>query len=228
MILKLENIHKSYINPGSGIERKILNGINLNINAGDSISIVGPSGCGKSTLLNIMGSIGKPNEGKIIFKGEDISQYDKLQLSNLRNKHIGFVFQQHHLLPQLTMMENVLLPLLEEKNRDLKVKAKRRAEELLDQVNLIDLSSSYPNQLSVGECQRTAVVRALINEPDILLADEPTGSLDEDAAFNLVDLLKTINKEKNLSLVMVTHALDLAVKMNKGYRLRNGQLAELD
>ena len=228
MILNLQNIHKSYINPGSGIERKILNGIDLNIDPGDSIAIVGPSGCGKSTLLNIMGSITKPDAGKIIFNGEDIDHYDKIQLSYLRNKHIGFVFQQHHLLPQLTMMENVLLPLLEEKNRDLKKQAKRRAEDLLDLVNLIDLSSSYPNQLSVGECQRSAVVRALINEPDILLADEPTGSLDEDAAFNLVDLLLRINKEQNQSLVMVTHALDLAVKMNKGYRLRNGQLAELD
>lgn len=224
MILQLENIQKTYVNPLSGIERKVLKNINFTLKKGDSVSILGPSGCGKSTLLNIIGTMDTASAGKLYWNGKDISTFQPSQLAALRNKRIGFVFQQHHLLPQLTLMENVLLPMIMEKETGKKVAAIQRAHELISWVGLSERIHQFPGQLSVGECQRTAVVRALINEPDVLLADEPTGSLDENTAMDLVDLLCRINAERDLAVIMVTHATDLATKMKKSCKLVGGEL----
>ena len=219
MILELNNISKTYQN--SGVSREVLNNISLQINNAESIAIVGPSGSGKSTLLNIMGLLDNANSGIVKFNGEELNNYNENQLAEIRNKKIGFVFQSHHLLPQLSLLENVLLPLIPEKDKKVKEEATKRAFELLEKVGLADKSKQFPGQLSGGESQRTAVVRALINNPELILADEPTGSLDQESANQLGDLLCQINKENKIAVVVVTHSLELANKMNKIYRLTN-------
>lgn len=224
-MIKLENITKTYINSTSLISREVLKDINLAVSKGDSISIVGPSGSGKSTLLNIMGTLDNPTSGSVYFKDNGIESLSLNQLAEIRNQHFGFVFQQHHLLPQLSLLENVMVPLLVEKNKAKKESVLQRALELLDLVGLADKTKQLPGQLSVGECQRTAVIRALINEPELVLADEPTGSLDEESAESLVELLVKINHEQHIALVMVTHSLELAKKMKKSYKLSGGNLA---
>ena len=226
-IIRLENISKSYRLQNDSPMRVVLDHIDLSLIEGDSIAITGPSGAGKSTLLNIMGCIDKADSGNIWFHDRDISSVRLDQLAALRNQHIGFVFQQHHLLPQLTLMENVLLPLLEEKNKEVKGRALKRALELIEWTGLENLKDQYPWQLSGGELQRAAVVRAMIHQPDLVLADEPTGSLDEENARILVDLLLKINQEKRIAVVMVTHAIDLAEKMQTHYRLSNGSLVKM-
>ena len=198
--------------------------INLTIELGDSIAIVGPSGSGKSTLLNLIGSLDIPSSGDIMFEGKNINQLNEKEVSEFRNTKIGFVFQQHHLLPQLTLLENVLLPTLVSNNKDDASKIEIRAKQLLKKVGLEDKIDQSPSHCSVGECQRAAVVRALINQPKVILADEPTGSLDEQNASELVDLLSQINKDENVSIVMVTHSLELASKMKKVYKLSNKKL----
>lgn len=178
MLVQLQNISKSYVNPQTGNKQVVLKDISLAVEKGESIAIVGPSGSGKSTLLNIIGTLDKPNEGKVSLNGSEINSLDDNKLSELRNKDIGFVFQMHHLLDQLTLLENVLLPTIPLKDKELKDSAPKRAMELLKSVGLEGKTHQRPGQLSGGECQRTAVVRALINQPKLLLADEPTGSLD--------------------------------------------------
>jgi ABC-type lipoprotein export system ATPase subunit len=224
MKIELTNITKTYNNLGSDNTRKVLEDISLIINSGDSIAIVGPSGCGKSTLLNIIGTLDKPSLGKISFNAEDIANMNEVKLADLRNRKIGFVFQLHHLLPQLNLLENVLLPTLILKDKNLKESAHSRAMELLEYVGLADKVAQFPGQLSGGECQRTAVVRALINKPEIILADEPTGSLDQESAEQIGNLLSKINVDQKVSLVLVTHSMDLANKMNVIYKLNNGKL----
>ena len=153
-----------------------------------------------------------------------IDQMSENQLSDLRNTFIGFVFQMHHLLPQLTLLENILLPLLPRKDKTMTRQAGKRALQLIERVGLSGKENQYPSQLSAGECQRTAVVRALINQPRLLLADEPTGSLDAANASQLAELLAELNREENVALVLVTHSMDLASKMDKIYRLNEGKL----
>jgi len=224
MIIELENINKSYQNNSSSSQIKVLGNISLKIISGDSIAIVGPSGCGKSTLLNILGTLDKPTSGIMMIDNEDISRFNDKKIAEIRNQKIGFVFQLHHLLPQLNLLENVLLPTLIIKDSKLKESAKSRVLELLKFVGLEDKIKQYPGQLSGGECQRTAVVRALINKPEIILADEPTGSLDQESAEQIGELLSKINKEQNVALVLVTHSLELANKMKVIYKLNNGKL----
>jgi ABC-type lipoprotein export system ATPase subunit len=224
MIIELENVFKSYTNHTDLPQRTVIEGITLKINSKDSIAIVGPSGCGKSTLLNLIGTLDKPTSGIIRIDNTDISKLNDLKLAEIRNKQIGFVFQMHHLLPQLNLLENVLLPTLVIKDTKLKNSALSRAMELLKSVGLEDKARQFPGQLSGGECQRTAVVRALINEPEIILADEPTGSLDQESAEQIGNLLTKINKEQNVALVIVTHSMDLAGKLNIIYKLKNGKL----
>jgi lipoprotein-releasing system ATP-binding protein len=223
-LIRLENISKAYYLGEKDRERVVLNHINLEVSKGDSIAISGPSGSGKSTLLNIMGCMDKADSGQLWYRDEDISQIKLDQLARIRNHNIGFVFQQHHLMPQLTLLENVTLPLLEEEDKKLKREGRDRAVELLEWVGLDRQKEQFPWQLSGGECQRGAVVRAMIREPELILADEPTGSLDEDNARIMVDLLLRIKEEKGIALVMVTHALDLAQKMETQYRLSHGSL----
>ena len=224
MIIELDNIIKSYENIQIAEKRKVLDGISLKINPTDSIAILGPSGCGKSTLLNILGTLDHANSGDVKINNENITHLNDFKLSEIRNKKIGFIFQFHHLLPQLNMLENILLPTLVLKDNELKKTAMERAIELLKIVELEDKLHNYPGQLSGGECQRTAVVRALINQPEIILADEPTGSLNQESASIIGDLLIKINKEQNVAIVLVTHSIDLANKMAVVYQLKNGKL----
>jgi len=227
MIIELKNITKYYQNSGSTEKRIILDDISLAIEKGESIAIVGPSGSGKSTLLNVISSLDTANSGNVIFDGEDLSKKNEKELANFRNQNLGFVFQSHHLLPQLNLIENVLLPFIPVKDKKQKQEAEKRALELLNFVGLSELIYQRPGQMSGGECQRTAVVRALIHQPNLLLADEPTGSLDKKAAEQLGDLLVSINEKQGVSVVIVTHSMDLAKKMKKIYQLEDGKLKQL-
>jgi ABC-type lipoprotein export system ATPase subunit len=220
MLLKLEKISKSYSK-----DRVILDQLSLEINAGERIAIVGPSGSGKTTLLNLIGTLDRPDAGKMVFDGQDLSAMNDQQLAQFRNRKIGFVFQLHHLLPQLSLMENVLLPTLTDPALQGK-ETDDRAKRLIERVGLSGVVSQKPSELSGGECQRTAVVRALINRPVLLLADEPTGALDQKSSGNLTDLLIELNKEEGVALVVVTHSMDVAKKMDRIYRLENGRLVE--
>jgi ABC-type lipoprotein export system ATPase subunit len=224
MIAELSNISKSYVTPGTNVHREVLSGIDLTIKSKDLISIVGPSGSGKSTLLNIIGTIDTPSSGKIQFKGQDVTTYNEKELSEIRNRSIGFVFQFHHLLPQLSLLENILVPTIPLRSKSNGKELTERAMELLSSVGLTERIHQRPGQLSGGECQRAALVRALINQPELILADEPTGSLDQDSAFQIGELLLDINKKHNVAVVVVTHSLTLAEKMSTMYRLSKGKL----
>jgi len=315
MLFKLNNISKHYGSESEGTLRKVLDGLTLEINEGETIAILGPSGSGKTTLLNIMGTLDRPDSGEVYFRSgklvsdesdfdefvknnseetlktdkkseseiispenrkselrastarpivkiklpasksepiltdddltslendflrikleqiqnapkpeENLVNYTTKQLDTFRNEKIGFVFQLHHLLPQCTLLENILIPTLT--IRDKKIKAERlvRAEELMKRVGIWDQRDQMPGHLSGGECQRAAVVRALINKPGLLLADEPTGALDEDNVSKLAMLLLEINRSYGVTLVVVTHSLALAAKMDRVYELKNGKL----
>ncbi len=224
MIIELNKVGKFFINPGTNIQRDVLADISIQINAGDSVAIVGPSGSGKSTLLNIIGTLDTPSSGVVMFKGEDVASFDEKRLAQIRNLSIGFVFQFHHLLPQLSLIENVLIPVIPQNSKVDSKAISTRAMELLDSVGLAERIHQRPGQLSGGECQRAALVRALINQAELILADEPTGSLDQDSAAQLGDLLLDINKKHNVAIVVVTHSLTLAEKMKSIYRLSHGKL----
>jgi len=225
MLAELQHITKYYQEPGSDIRNQVLDDISMQINDNESIAIVGPSGSGKSTLLNILGTLDRPSSGKVLLQGNATDTMNENKLSEIRNSFVGFVFQMHHLLPQLTLLENVLLPLLPQKDKTILKSANERALKLIARVGLSGHLRKYPSQLSVGECQRTAVVRALINQPRLLLADEPTGSLDASNADHLAALLAELNREENVALVIVTHSMELAGKMDKIYHLREGKLS---
>lgn len=221
-MLTINNINKTYPNSN----RQIIDKLSFQISEGDSIAIVGPSGVGKSTLLNVLSTLDEPDSGIVLFNGVELNTLSANEKAALRNEEIGFVFQQHHLLPQLSLTENVLLPTLNEKNKNRIEEKKNYALQLIESVGLSHLVHKKPTQMSVGECQRTAVVRALINSPKILFADEPTGSLDEDSALQLVELLVKLNVEQNLTIIMVTHSMELARKFKKVVRLERGKLIE--
>ncbi len=226
-MINLKKINKHYYNHSGTIKQQVLKDITLSIDAGDSIAIVGPSGCGKSTLLNLIGSIDVPTSGIIEFDGKDIGQLNDKQLSILRNQEIGFIFQMHHLLPQLNVLENAILPTLADSKQINRKAITERAIALLEQVGLKDKIYQFPGQLSGGECQRATVVRALINKPKLILADEPTGSLDHQSAEQVGDLLVEIQKEQNIALIVVTHSKSLAAKMKVQYSLVDGELSKL-
>jgi len=213
-ILQLQRVSKDY----DGVQ--VLRNVDLEVRRGESIAIVGPSGSGKSTLLNIIGTLDRPSAGQVFLDGKDLSQLDDAQLAQVRNLQIGFIFQSHHLLPHCNVLENVLVPTLVTKND-----RTGRAHKLLERVGLARRLTHRPGQLSGGERQRVAVVRALINEPKLLLADEPTGSLDRASAAELGQLLVELNLEQGLTLILVTHALDLAQRMGRRFEIRRGELA---
>ncbi len=223
MLLQLQNITKGYGQPGTHSYRQVLKDLNLELKQGEKVAIVGPSGSGKTTLLNLIGALDLPETGKVLFEGTDITGYSKNELATFRNKKLGFVFQMHYLMPQLTLWENVLLPLLPQGNRISK-EQKEWAEHLIRKVGIWEQRDQKPSEMSGGECQRTAVVRALINKPKLILADEPTGALDEDNAAALSALLVQLSNEENVTLVTVTHSAELAEKMDKKYILRIGRL----
>jgi lipoprotein-releasing system ATP-binding protein len=223
-MLELINVAKSYQWPGRDEDIAVLKDITLNIDPGQSMAIVGPSGSGKSTLLNIMGALDKATTGQVIFDGKDLARLSDDDLARIRNQQIGFVFQMHHLLPQCTVLENVLIPTLAYKNRLSSDTAQQRAIELLKRVELENWASHRPGELSGGQRQRVAVVRALINEPVLLLADEPTGSLDKETADNIADLLAELNQSEKVAMVVVTHSAKLAKRMGQVMELRDGTL----
>ena len=220
-ILSLRDVTKEY--PDSPRPLRVLSGISLDLTEGETAAIVGPSGCGKSTLLNIIGTLDHPTSGTITFKDLDLRNQSEANLANLRNAEIGFVFQLHHLLPQCSVLENILVPTLVTKNADDVVE---RAKRLLDRVGLSERAHQLPGKLSGGERQRAAVVRALINKPSMLLADEPTGSLNQQGAEQLAKLLLDLNREEQMTLVVVTHSEEVARMMGRVFELREGTLHE--
>ena len=220
MILKVENISKRYDS------QVVLDSISFEIEKGNSAAIVGPSGSGKTTFLNIIGALDVPDSGSVIFNNQNLNSLTEKEKSTFRNRHIGFVFQMHYLLPQLSVFENVLIPTLTYTNKADKQAAEKRAMLLLDTLGMINHRDKLPGQLSGGECQRTAFARALINQPELILADEPTGSLDAVAADVLSSELIRLNKEFGTTLVVVTHSEHLAQKMDTVWEFRGNTLCK--
>ena len=220
VVLRLENVYKQYESEDCS-PVKVLKGISLTVKRGNSIAIVGPSGCGKSTLLNILGSLDSPTSGNIQLDGQELANLSEPELATVRNQKIGFIFQSHHLLPQCSVLENVLVPTLAEKGKA-SFDAIERAKQLLERSGLEHRLTHRPSQLSGGECQRVAVVRALINQPSLILADEPTGALDYSNAEAMTELLVNLNLEDQVTLIVVTHSTELAAKMGATYKLQNG------
>ncbi len=206
-----------------GLETDVLNDINLSINKGDKLAIVGSSGSGKSTLLHLLGGLDEPSHGKVEIHGQDINALSVKDLSKLRNQSLGFVYQFHHLLPEFTAVENVAIPLV---IGGITPKyAQQQAEELLFKVGLGHRLGHKPSELSGGERQRAALARALITQPDCLLADEPTGNLDHRTAQAIFDLILELNESLGTALVIVTHDTELASRMDKTFTLLDGKLS---
>jgi len=225
-MLELDKVAKSYESPANRQSVCVLKDITLKLDKGQSLVIVGPSGSGKSTLLNIIGALDRPTTGRVLFDNKDLAKLDDTELARIRNRQIGFVFQLHHLLPQCTVLENVLVPTLADKSHNSRKALQERAVNLLECVGLKDFLLHRPGELSGGERQRVAVVRALINSPKLLLADEPTGSLDRDAAENIADLLVELNRSEKVTLIVVTHSLSLAERIGHVMELSNSLLKE--
>jgi lipoprotein-releasing system ATP-binding protein len=219
-VLTLSQVDKSY--PTARGPLPILSGVTLQLNAGDAAVIMGPSGSGKSTLLYIMGALEPPAAGAVTIDNRDPFTLPERELAAFRNSHIGFVFQDHSLLPQLTVLENVLVPSLVAPDGD----HAPRARKLLDRVGLGDRLDHRPSELSGGEKQRVAIARALIRDPQVVLCDEPTGNLDHDSAENVAALLLELHRERQSVLVVVTHSLELAAKFPRRFKLTGGRLSE--
>ncbi|HOO99104.1 MAG TPA: ABC transporter ATP-binding protein [Bacteroidales bacterium] len=219
-MLRLENICKSFIQRGV-----VLDNLSLEVNEGESISITGPSGSGKTTLLNIIGTLDRPDSGGIYFRNKNIEDLDDDGSAYYRNRNIGFVFQDHLLLPYLTIWENIILPLAAFRiEAGEYASGEEHAKSLMERTGIKDLSGKYPFQISGGEAQRATLVRSLVNKPDLLLGDEPTGSLDSENAELLGNLLSDLNKDLGITLIVATHSPDLAGKMKKHFRLTGGKL----
>lgn len=216
-VIHLENIRKSYFM--GRMELEVLKGINLDIYRNEYVALMGPSGSGKSTLMNIIGCLDTPTSGTYILSNHDVSKTEDNRLAEIRNKEIGFVFQQFNLLPRLTALENVALPLVYagEGKRSRTEKAKH----VMDLVNLSDRGHHKPNELSGGQCQRVAIARALVNSPSIILADEPTGNLDTKTSYEIMEIFNTIHSNGN-TIVLVTHEEDIANHAHRIVRLRDG------
>lgn len=216
-IIHLENIRKSYFMGKNELE--VLKGVSLDIFKNEYVALMGPSGSGKSTLMNILGCLDTPSAGKYILNNHDVSKMEDNSLADVRNKEIGFVFQQFNLLPRLTALENVALPLV---YAGISKKARtEKALHVLDMVNLTDRSHHKPNELSGGQCQRVAIARALVNDPSLILADEPTGNLDTKTSYEIMDIFGKIHSGGN-TVVLVTHEEDIANHAYRIVRLRDG------
>ncbi len=223
-IILLEKVSKRYGASDSGDTTHVLSEIDLEVYEGESMAIIGPSGSGKSTLLNIMGALDTASEGSVRIADQYLNKAREVELAEFRRRTVGFIFQAHHLLPQLSVLENVLVPLLADPNPKGIPKAEERGRQLLKRVGLDHRLNHKPGQLSGGERQRVAVVRALINQPRILLADEPTGALDRKSSVNLGQLLMEINHEEHITLVTVTHSIELAQLTGTVLELEDGRL----
>lgn len=226
-LLSLEHISKGFGSRGDASYRAVLKDLSLQVEEGERIAILGPSGSGKTTFLNMVGGLDHPDEGVVKFRGEEITGYGDAEMDRYRNEKIGFVFQFHHLLPQCTLLENVLLPTLVNRDRGERAAKLERAGMLMKRVGIWDYRNKLPGKLSGGECQRAAVVRAIINAPSILLADEPTGALDKDNVEVMAELLLELNREDGLTLVVVTHSIELAKRMGKTLELQEGKLVQI-
>ena len=223
-MIEARNLSKVYETPGETLH--VLDGLDLTLGAGEAVAIVGPSGSGKTTLLNLLGALDRPSAGTIRIAGQDITGCTPEQAGRFRNRTLGFIFQQHHLLPQLNVLENVLVPRLAGDWPEPAAATESRARRLLERVGLAHRLGHLPWQLSGGEKLRVAVARALVNRPGLVLADEPTGLLDPAAAGRVADLLLELNREQGVTLVVVTHHLALAERIGRTFELAGGQLKE--
>ncbi|MEM9366288.1 MAG: ABC transporter ATP-binding protein [Planctomycetota bacterium] len=218
--LVVTSVTKSFSTAGEPLE--VLSGVDLSLAAGQSVAIVGPSGSGKTTLLQILGTLDEPDSGEVQIAGEDPFSLGPTERAGFRNRHIGFVFQDHHLLPQLSVLDNVLIPALAAGRPDGETVS--RAESLIESVGLGDRITHRPAELSGGQRERVAIARALVMEPDVILADEPTGNLDAKTASEVTALLRQLQSDRGVVLVAVTHSRALATAMDRCFELREGQL----
>jgi ABC-type lipoprotein export system ATPase subunit len=222
-VVELSDVSRTFRPPGEP-PVAVLSGVSLTVTVGETLAVLGPSGCGKSTLLNLIGGLDRPDSGAVRVNGRDLTALGDRELAGVRNREIGFVFQLHHLLPQCSVVENVLVPTLAGAARPALAVTRERALALLARVGLQDRANAFPGTLSGGERQRVAVARALINQPRLLLADEPTGALDAESAASLVALLVELNREAQLTLLVVTHSQDVAAHLQRRVLLRRGTL----
>lgn len=220
-LLRVQDVSKDFSSAAGPV--KVLDQVNLSVQAGESVAIIGPSGSGKSTLLNMLGALDTPSAGEVFFEAQNLAAQGEKALAAYRNREVGFIFQLHHLLPQCTVLENVLVPTLAGSAGE---GVRERATQLLERVGLANRMHARPGVLSGGERQRTAVVRALINRPKLLLADEPTGSLNPESAEDLARLMLELNREEQLALVVVTHSPAIASMMARTYALKDGRLVD--
>jgi len=219
-ILSVSNLSKVYLSGSRKLT--VLDEVNFDIQAGEIISIVGPSGSGKTTLLGLCAGLDSASTGKVSLNGENLQELNEDQRAAVRNKHVGFIFQNFQLLPTLTALENVMVPLELKKRKD----ARQKAQELLDKVGLSNRGTHYPTQLSGGEQQRVSIARAFANEPKILFADEPTGNLDTETGEMIEKLIFDLNKEQGTTLILVTHDLELAAKTQRIIHIKGGKIQE--
>lgn len=220
LVLKCENVGKSY--DDGALSVNVLSGLNLEVAEGQSVSIIGSSGSGKSTLLHILGGLDKPSEGRITLMGSDLGALSQKELGQLRNRYLGFVYQFHHLLPEFSALENVMMPLLIGKKP--KAEAEAQAVAMLEKVGLKARMLHRPSELSGGERQRAAIARALVTRPKCLLADEPTGNLDRKNAQNVLDMMLDLKSELGTSLIVVTHDDELAARFERVMTMQDGRL----
>ena len=223
LVLELKNINKRFHD--GELDITVLSDINLEVNRADSIAIVGASGCGKSTLLQLMAGLDEVTQGEVILSGQILSQVSETNADQLRNKHLGFIYQFHHLLPEFTCLENVMMPLMVRKQSI--AECRRQAIQMLTRVHMDHRLTHKPSELSGGERQRVAIARALVTQPQLILADEPTGNLDRKTAMQVFDLMLELNVEQHTALIMVTHDISLAQRLSSKYELRDGRLLRL-
>jgi lipoprotein-releasing system ATP-binding protein len=217
-LVTVQNVTKTFEHEGRSLE--VLKGIDLEIGSGEMVTIVGPSGAGKSTLLHLIGTLDLPTEGRILYGGRDVTQLGSSDLAEFRNRSIGFVFQFHHLLPEFTALENVMMPGLIQGRRRLE----DRARQLLDEVGLSERLTHRPGELSGGEQQRVALARALVMEPKLVLADEPTGNLDSQTSDSVQSLIFDLNQRHGITFLIVTHSRDFAAMMPRQVSMKDGRI----